>query len=214
MKFKNIEAVLFDIDGTLLDTTELIFRCYEHTISAHKLSHKTRKDMSVIFGKPLKECYQLLFPNEDIARLSETHMSFQEKNLHLSKPFVYVKKTLRSLKENGFKIAAITTRSKRTSIKSLEVNRIASYFDLVISREDVINPKPHPEPIIMALEYFNVSPKHAIMIGDTQVDIKAGRNARIYTIGVTHGPTKDALIKDKPNVVINNISEIISLIRR
>lgn len=214
MKFKNIEAVLFDIDGTLLDTTDLILRCYEHTISAHKLSHKTREDISVIFGKPLEACYQLLFPNEDIAKLSETHLSFQEKNLHLSTPFVNARKTLDNLHNRGFKIAGVTTRSKRTSIKSLEVNDIASYFDIVISREDVTNPKPHPESLLKVLKYFNVSPKHAIMVGDTHVDIRAGKNAKTKTIGVTYGPLGGNVREEDPDYVVSDISEIISLIRR
>jgi pyrophosphatase PpaX len=214
MRFSNIKIVLFDVDGTLLDTTELIFRCYEHTIKKHKLSPKTRKEISVIFGKPLEACYQLLFPCEDVVKLSETHLSFQEKNLYLSKPFINVEKTLYGLNKRGFKIAALTSRSKRTSIKSLEVNNIASYIDLIISREDIINPKPHPESLLKALKYFNASPKHAIMVGDTRVDIKAGRNAKTKTIGVTYGPLGNVVKEASPDIVISDISEIINIVIR
>jgi len=213
MKCNNIQAILFDIDGTLLDTTELIFRCYEHTITICNLSPKTRKEISTTSGEPLEVCYRQLFPNEDITKLSEIHMSFQEKNLSLSKRFNNVASTLRNLKDKGFKIAAVTTRSKRTSTKSLEINNIASFMDVIISREDVVNPKPHPDALIKALKHLNVSPDHAVMVGDTPIDIKAGKNAKMMTIGVSYGPLGNAVKSVDPDMLISDISEIISLIK-
>ncbi len=213
MKFNNIQAILFDVDGTLLDTTELIFRCYEYTIAEYSLSPKTREKISITSGEPLEVCYRQLFPNEDITKLSETHMSFQEKNLHLSKPFNKVRQTLKELNNIGIKIAAVTTRSKRTSTKSLEINDIASLMDVVISREEIVNPKPHPDALIAALNYLKVNPKNAVMVGDTPIDIKAGKNAKVRTIGVTYGPLGDAVKAANPDMVISDISEIISLIK-
>lgn len=212
MKFNNIKVVMFDIDGTLLDTSELIFKCYEYTFKVHKLKPKTRKQIKKNFGKSLGECYKILFPKENVEVLSETHLTYQEKNLNLSKPFANVKNALSDLKKRGFKIAAITTRSKRTSVKSLKVNKIASYFDLVISREDIVNPKPHPESIIKALEFFKINPKYSIMVGDTIEDIKAGKNAKIKTIGITHGPLGNKIKQANPDILISDISEIITLI--
>lgn len=212
MKLKNIKIVLFDIDGTLLDTTELIYSCYEHTIKKHNLYLKTRKEISVIFGKPLEACYKILFPDNDIAALSETHLSFQEKHLNLTKPFLNVKKTLSDLKKAEFIIVAITTRSKRTSIKSLEFNNIYKFFDFVISREDVINPKPHQESILKALSYFKINPNNAVMVGDTRIDVETGRNAKTKTIGVTYGPLGDAVKEVNPDAVLTDISKLLSVI--
>ncbi len=214
MRFNKIEAILFDIDGTLLDTTELIFRCYEHTINTHNLSLKTRKEITIIFGKPLEACYRHLFPDENSEVLRETHISFQEKNLHISKPFINVKQALCNLKIRGYEIAAVTTRSKRTSIKSLELADIMKYFKTVVSREDIINPKPYPDALFKALAFLKVSPTQAVMVGDTPVDIMSGKNAKIKTIGVTYGPLGDAVISADPDAIVSNISEINSLINR
>ena len=215
VKMKNVKAVIFDIDGTLLDTTEFIFKSYEHTFKTHGIPLKSRRKLSVIFGKPLEECYRLLVPSLDIDKLCKTHMFFQLNNLHLVRPFVNTKKTLKLLKGSGIKIAAVTTRSKLTSIKSLIISRIEKYIDIVISREDVKNPKPHPESIFSVLEKLGVKAKESVMVGDTDVDIKTGKNAGVRTIGVTYGfngLNKDKVIKIKPDVLVDDISDIVSLI--
>lgn len=212
MNLINTKVILFDIDGTILDTTELIVRCYEHAILKHNLTPKTRKQILSVFGKPLDECYRSLYSNVNFSKISETHLLFQEKNLFLSKPFKGVEKVLKVLKKRGIKIAAISTRSKRTTTKSLNLNKIFSYFDLVISREDVINPKPHAEPLLMALNYFKEDPKFSVMVGDTPVDIKAGKNAKINTVGVSYGPLGNAVKKANPDIIISDIQELISLI--
>lgn len=208
MKLKDIRAVLFDLDGTLLDSTELILQAYEHTITTNGLPHKTRKEIIVTFGKPLEECYSILFPNENIKQLMETHIVFQTNNLEIIKPFENVKKTLASLKHKGLKIAAVTTRSKRTTVKSLEINDLDKFFDIIISREDVVNPKPHSEPLLKALAYLKFHPSQAIMVGDTVIDVQAGKNAGTKTIAVSYGMHSDSIRRAKPDFIIDTISQL------
>jgi len=207
MKPEKIKAVLFDIDGTLLDSNEMIFRCYEHTFSVHKLPIKTREQIKSQFGKSLEDCYKFHFPNEDIIKLCETHLAFQERNLHLSKPFNSVGETLEKLKNTGIKLVAITVRSKRTSLKTLEFARIAQYFDMIISREDVKNSKPDPEAILKALKFLKLSVDEVIFIGDTDIDIQTGKNADIKTIKILHDHKKI----DSDSVIFD-IKEVLNLI--
>jgi pyrophosphatase PpaX len=209
MKFNNIKAMLFDIDGTLIDTTDLILSCYKHTFKTHSIVPKRREEILKVFGYPLEKCYEILCPKENIEMLCETHLSFQEKNLHLCKIFPGVINTLRVLRNNGIKIAAISARSKRTTGKTLERTGLAKYIDVVISREDTVNSKPSPEPLLLALNNLGVDPTYAIMVGDTEIDVKAGNSAGIKTIGVTYGPLGDIVKKANPDVTASSASEII-----
>jgi pyrophosphatase PpaX len=212
MKLENIKAILFDIDGTLINTTNLILSCYSHTFKTHHIAPKKSEEIIKLFGKPLEECYKILCPEENNKMLCETHLSFQEKNLHLCKIFPGVKNTLSTLKKNGLKIAVVSARSKRTTRKSLETTGILKYIDVVISREDVVHSKPNPESLLLALKTLKVDPRYAIMVGDTSVDIEAGRNAGTKTIGVTYGPLGNMLKKTDPDVLISLISEIMKFV--
>ena len=82
----NLKAVLFDVDGTLLDTHEYIYQAFEHSLNKH---HKllTRKEIKKIMGKPLEECYKILTELDDVTELADSHREFQTVNYHLSKPF-------------------------------------------------------------------------------------------------------------------------------
>jgi pyrophosphatase PpaX len=212
MKFREIKAVLFDIDGTLIDTTNLILSCYRHTFKIHSLKPKSDKEIISLFGKPLEECYGIHFPEKNSKVLGETHLSFQEKNLHLCKSYEGAKETLKMLKEKGIKIAAVSARSKRTTKKSLEETGLIKYIDIVISREDVTHSKPNPEALLLALKALKVSPKHAIMVGDTRVDVEAGKNAGIKTIGVIYGPLGIKLEEANPDLLVSSISGIVQFI--
>lgn len=209
---RRIEAILFDVDGTLLDTTEFIYQAYEHTFKYYGIPSPTRRELEATIGKPLEECYQLLSPNADTNQLCETHRTFQAENLSLCIPFPNTRSTLTELKKAGLKIAAVTTRSKRTSVDTLRVANLLNLIDAIISREDVENLKPHPEPLLKALEQLKIKPENSIMVGDTDIDIKAGKNAGTKTIGASYGFQGKKIIDSNPDYVVNNIAEIVPLI--
>jgi len=209
---KKIEAALFDVDGTLLNTAEFVYQACEYTFRVHRLPIRSRDEMALVMGKPLEECYRHLSPDGDPHQLCETHRSFQADNLHLSVPFRNTLETLRRLKEAGVKIAAITTRSKRTSIKTLEAGDIVSYFDVVISGEDVQNPKPHSEPLLKALQRLEIEPEKAVMIGDTESDVLAGKSAGLKTIGVSYGFLGSRIADSNPDFLVSDIADVVPII--
>lgn len=210
-----VKAVLFDVDGTLLDTKEFVFQAFEHTFKAHGLPKKSREEISRVIGKPLEECYQELGPSLNPDNLCETHRLFQEENLQLSSPFPNARKTLISLKKGGFKIAAVTNRSRRTSKKTLKIADLFNYIDVVVSAEDVKNHKPNPEPLLKALAYLEMDPKEAVLVGDTRVDIAAGRNAGLRgTIGVTYSFSGRKIIENNPDFVVDDIAQVAPIIEQ
>ncbi|HZK76913.1 MAG TPA: HAD hydrolase-like protein, partial [Candidatus Kapabacteria bacterium] len=143
-----IRAVLFDLDGTLLDTFDFIYGAFEYALHLHGIEPLPRGRISELMGGPLEEVYRTMAPEYDPILLSQSHRTYQSDNLHLVHLFPSTEEVLARLSRRGLKLAAITTRSIRTSIRSLEMTGISKYFDLIISAEDVSFHKPHPEPLL------------------------------------------------------------------
>jgi pyrophosphatase PpaX len=209
---QGISAVLFDIDGTLLDTFDFIYGAYEHAFRVHGIPPLSHDEIAHLMGGPLTEVYAMMAPGLDANALAETHRQFQENNLHLAKLFPDTVKVLSALAEQGFKLAAITTRSIRTSVLSLEQNGIAGYFDLVLSAEDVTRHKPDPEPLFKALDTLNIEAVNAVMVGDTAADIMAGKNAGTATVAALYGFGADRLRALQPDYAIRELKELLEIV--
>ncbi len=208
----NIKLCVFDVDGTLIDTREFIVQAFEYTLAKHGFPVPTKEEIIKNIGKPLAEDYKVFTNLDDTAELCATHRAWQNENQNLTKLFPDVEETLKALKEKGIKIAVATIRSKITSIGSLQQTGLDKYIDLVLSIEDVVNPKPAPDCVIKAGEHFNIPMSEIFMIGDRHSDIESGKNAGAKTIGVTYGNDGGDISKANPDYVINDIKEILELV--
>lgn len=208
-----IKAVLFDVDGTLLDTTEFIYRAFESSFSKHNLNRVSREIMSMSVGKSLEECYRDFTNLEHVIDLMEHHKQFQRENLDLVKLYPNTIATLETLRSHGIGIAAITSRAKESAVKSLEVAGAFPLIDYFIALEDVMTPKPDPEGLLKAMRYFTVIPQQTIMVGDSPVDVEAGRNARVGTVGVTYGFHGERIREAKPDHIAGDIQDILKIIK-
>lgn len=210
------KAVLFDIDGTLLDAWDFVFDAVKYAIStkSHKLTNISDEDIKRAMGRPLAEFYKTIVPKLDPSVFSKTHREFQEQNFHLiCKPFPKTKNTLKKLKEAGFLMAAVSNRSRGSLINSLDESGIAEFFGAVICPEDVINPKPHQEHLLTALKKLGAKSENAYMVGDTDQDILAGKNANVKTIGVTYGFFGKDIKKHNPDHLIDGIEEVLKIVK-
>ncbi len=205
-------AVLFDIDGTLLDTNEFVYQAFEYALKTYSLRSVSRKDMRPLMGKSLEYIYSQLDPSHVPDLFIGAHRSFQTKNFHLSHPFPGTAHTLEKLQKAGIKLAAVTTRSNLTSVGTLERAGIRNFFDAVISAEDVKNIKPDPEPLLKALQILNELPADAYMVGDSSVDIQAGKNANVKTVAVSYGFHRDTISDSNPDYLVDAIEEILPII--
>lgn len=204
-----VRAVLFDVDGTLLDTTEFIYGGFDYTLAAHGHPRVERAHYARVMGKPLEVCYGELAPGCDPALLCETHRTWQAGNLHLSTAFPEALHVLRTLQAAGLRLAAITSRSRRTSVQTIERAGLAAYLDLVLSFEDVTAIKPDPAPLLLALERLGVPPAAALMVGDTDADILAGRAAGVRTVGVTYGFHGPDILTHAPDLTIDILADLL-----
>lgn len=210
------KAVLFDIDGTLLDAWDFIFDAVKYAVTAHGLPYPEEKNFKKALGKPFAETYRLLLPDVDplmLEKIQDAHRKFQNENFHLIKPFPKTKSTLIKLKIGGFKIAAVSNRVRESLVRSLEDAKILDYFDTVVGPDDVKNPKPHKEHLLFALEKLRVNPANSYMVGDTPHDILAGKSAKVKTVGATYGFVGKKIAKFKPDFLIDDISELLKILK-
>lgn len=207
-----ITLVLFDVDGTLLDTTEFIFQAFAFTLKKEGFLDVSREQIRPYIGKPLADCYIGLTGKKDVSKLISLHRDFQKKHLFLSVPFTNTLSVLETLKKQHILIVALTTRSNKTATSTLKRAGIFPFLDLLLTSEDVLKQKPDPEGIEKALRFLSVSKESAVMIGDTDVDIKAGKNAKVKTIGAAYGFHKNEIAKCNPEFVVSDIKDILPII--
>lgn len=212
MSHSPTKAVLFDVDGTLLDTTTFIIDAYKYTLS-HVGAEVPDIDtmMKELFGIPLRKCYELLVPDHDPDILCKIHDEWQYKNLHLVTPFKTVAKTIDYLQKKQIRMAAVTNRL-RESAKTIMENDGITQMEAIIGFEDVINPKPDPEGLIMATKLLEVTPDETFMVGDSVFDIEAGKRAGMRTIGVRSGLHPEGMEAAKPDFIVDEMFEITHII--
>jgi pyrophosphatase PpaX len=218
------KTLLLDLDGTVLDTREFILAAMIHTLASHGIEGPSRADLNVYMGGqagaspqvaelartvglPLEAIYARLWAG-DPWQLVETHRTFQSQNLDMVTAFPGAKETLEKIRARGVRLAAVTSRSQRTSVRSVEVAGLGGYFEAVVSAEDTPTLKPDPAPLIHALALLRVGSESAAIAGDTEHDIQAGKAIGIRTIGVSYGFGAEGLPAAKPDVMIDAITEL------
>lgn len=211
---KTIKLIIFDCDGTILNTYLLIQKVVYATFAKMFPNYQiTKEEAQSFFGPYLKDSFKKYVSTED--EIKACVNCYQEIYNSLSKEYtkVYdgIVELLAFLKENDYHIAMVSNKASMAVKKGLEECSILSYFELIIGAEMMPFAKPHPGGIIMAEEYFKT--EKAMMVGDTVIDIATGRNAGIKTTGVTWCVTdKASLQASGADYVIDHPSELIKIL--
>lgn len=179
-----ITTILFDLDGTLLDTYELIIQSFMHTFDHFVPGRFTREDCISFIGPSLYDTFGSVLP-EKTEEMVAYYREFN-KNHHdaLVREFPGVIDTVQTLYNQGYKLGIVTTKMKDTTLQGLELVNIRPYFQTIVALDDVEKTKPDAEPIYKALAELDAKPEEAIMVGDSHHDILAGKNAGTKTAGV------------------------------
>ncbi|MBP2628693.1 MAG: HAD-superfamily hydrolase, subfamily variant 1 [Firmicutes bacterium] len=209
MRYKGI---LFDLDGTLLDTNDLIIKSFQHTIAVH---YKREVDIDVVrsfYGKTARAALEFLGPDK-VEEMTETFREYQ--NIHhdqLAKIFTEVAEVIQELYNAGVKLGIVTSKRHDTAMRGLKLFDMDKYFSVVIGADQCQNTKPHPEPVQLALAKLGLKPQDCLMVGDSPFDIVSGGLAGVKTVAVrwSEVPWPDVLAAE-PDYIINTMSELISL---
>ena len=178
-------CLLFDLDGTLLNTNKLIIESFKYTLKKHLDMDVDDWTILRYFGEPLMTTLER-FSKADAKDMFDTYIEYNE-SIHddMIEVFGDVDIVLRDIKKMGCKTAIVTSKRKVLAKRGLELFDLLKYFDDVIALEDTKKHKPEPEPILEALRRLNGKKQEALMIGDSEFDIKCAYNAGVDSVFVS-----------------------------
>ena len=209
---QNKQLVIFDWDGTLIDSQANIVQCFQLVINDLQLSPRTNEEISNIIGLGLKEALNLLYPShseDDFTQMVDRYR-YHFFASDPSEPFVGTEDVLSALSEAGYILAVATGKGRNGLNKAFKSTGFGQYFHA--SRcADETRSKPRPLMLEEILDETGMDPGQAIMVGDTEYDLEMAKNAGISSIGVSYGVhDSERLLKHEPITVINEIRALLN----
>jgi pyrophosphatase PpaX len=207
-------TVLFDLDGTLIDSGAMILASYRHatrTVLAREIPDEVLAGF--IGGGTIRDHMTSL----DAARADELVRVYREHNEPLHdelEAFEGVDRVLRTLKQEGRRLGIVTAKRRRTVDLAFAVLPIARYFDAVVTTETTERHKPHPEPVLKGLELLGAERSEAAFVGDSPFDVRAGKAADVFTVAVAWGNIHpvDRLLDAGADVLVENPGELLDVL--
>jgi len=203
-------AVLFDLDGTLMDTLDAIVASMNSALEESGLAPLTKEELRPLIGMPVQRQMDILrgMSGPIVDGITDRYyahfLAHVERGLPL---YPDVKETMPQLADRA--ISTMTTRRREGAKRMLEVAGIASYFRAVVGGDEVSRPKPFPDLPQYSAQALGVTPEACVVVGDAPVDILAGRAARAWTVAVTYGyGSPSALREAKPHATIESFREL------
>lgn len=223
-------VLLFDFDGTLVNTTPLIlksFRATWQTVFGFTMDDADYiKTFGTLLHTALKQLTQECVADGRIgvvkdlnAKADELLKTYREFNWRWHdetiEPFDGVADAIRELKARNYRLGIVSSKLRVGVERGLKIFSMAEWFDVIVSADDVANHKPHPEPLLKALEKFSVPPHQTVYIGDSTHDIVAGKAAELSTAAAAWGPfPRHELEALQPDYLLNEPNELLHLVSR
>lgn len=206
--------ILFDLDGTLIDSTDAIVSTFHHSFKVHEYLHVEDEAIKALIGYPLDIMYKELGVHEDkvwdfVATYKEEYRKISTIKTKLLPQAVEAIQKASEFAELGI----VTTKTGKYSKVLMEHFNLMKYFKVLIGYEDVENPKPHQEPILKALESFDTKNKDIWMIGDTKLDLISAKNANVNSIGLLCGYGKKETLKEFTNIILDDSLEAVNYLK-
>lgn len=211
---RNIQLIIFDLDGTLVDAYPAIIRSFNYTLQKlgyHKQSSPVIR-RAVGWGDD-----NLLKPFLNVKDLKDALLIYRRHHRNAlrkeSRLFPNVEKILLYLEKKGYKLAVASNRPTKFSWILIRHLKLKKYFDYVLCADRLRHIKPHPEILRKIMQKFSLKPAQALYVGDMAIDAQAGRRAKIRTIIVTTGSSSRAEVKkERPYRIMKRITELLKLL--
>jgi pyrophosphatase PpaX len=211
-----LDTILFDLDGTLIDSVRLILDSYHHALASHGLPPRTDEEWLRGVGTPLS--VQLAEWGDDPGTLEALIASYREYNLkhHDRMVTVYpgVVEAIEALKADGLATGLVTSKNRQGALRGLALARLEQLMDVLVCADEVDNPKPHPEPVERAVALLGASPATTVYVGDSIHDMVSGRAAGVRTAAALWGPFgRHHLEGAEPDYWLERPAELLGLVR-
>lgn len=209
-----IDLYVFDLDGTLMDSGDTIYRAmhktfeslgFNYTIPREWLDKKIGAHFQDIFKD-----YGIIIP--DIEEYLSVYKPLYFEYIDDTKVYPGVHTTLRQLREQNKEIAMLTTKAQEQAEKISEYFNLAGFFTKIIGRTPNSPVKPSPEPLLQICDCLNADVSRTLMIGDTEYDIRCGKNAGAKTCAVLYGyRSREDLLSEQPDYLIATMPDLLTL---
>lgn len=212
-----IRTVLYDFDGTLADSTELILRCYRHTMTAHLGTCPPDEEWLSGFGMPLEGQIRRFARDEREYELMLDCYREHQAQYHdaMLRPFPGAVDAVAALLERGIHLAIVTSKHREGTLRGMELCGLLDHFPVIVTPEDVTHAKPHPEPVLRALELLDARADETVFVGDSPHDMAAGRAAEVRTAAALWGPFPPAQLSTAlPDYLLEAQRDVIRLVEK
>lgn len=190
MAAPRIDTYLFDLDGTLIDSVELIMSSYRHTMLEHRGTTLPDEFWLAGLGTPLWDQFRRITDDQD--EVEAMVVTYREHNHRhhdgAVRPYPGVRDALNVLRRRGARLAVVTSKPRSGTLRGLRRCGLDGLFELLVCVDDVERAKPHPEPVHHALRALAAEREGAVFIGDSPHDMAAGRAAGVRTAAALWGP--------------------------
>lgn len=214
MSSKTYNTILFDLDGTLLDTNELILSSFLHVFDQY-IPEKgiTREEIIPHMGKTLVDMMRI-FHHEQTEELVHAYRKYNhEQHDQMVTAFPFVVEVIDALHNKGIQMGIVTTKQRSTVEMGLKLCGLSDYFKSVVTIQDVEHPKPHPEPVQKGIAELHAAPETTLMVGDSPFDIQAAQGAGIDSAGVAWTlKGAEYLEAYKPTHMLHSMKDLLKLV--
>nr|WP_246476460.1 pyrophosphatase PpaX [Salicibibacter cibi] len=209
----NVNTVLFDLDGTLIDTNDLIIASFVHTLEHYYPGRFEREDILDFIGPSLADTFHSLDANRAEEMMTMYRAHNHARHDALVKEYTGVRETLEQLAAGSFQLGVVTTKRGETAWRGLDLMGLKPFFQTVVTLDEVKNPKPHPEPLENAMKALAATAEETLMVGDNVHDIEGGKNAGTKTAAVAWSiKGVDVLKEHKPDVILDDMRDLLGIL--
>jgi pyrophosphatase PpaX len=209
-----IKNVLFDLDGTIVDTNELIIESFLHVLNDKLAMQVTRDQLIPQMGGPLVNQFQYF---TGLSNVDQHVADYRAYNLirhdEMVRVFPYVIEVVQAFAKHGVKMGVVTTKMRDTTTRVLRMFDLLPYMQTVITLEDVEHAKPHPEPLLRALNAIQAVAEETVMVGDSSFDIVSAQQAGAWSAGVAWSlKGAEFLAGYKPDWILKDMRELYDIV--
>ncbi|HJP96473.1 MAG TPA: HAD-IA family hydrolase [Candidatus Saccharimonadales bacterium] len=207
-----IKAILFDLDGTIHDSRDVVFFCMDKTFQQFGLPTPSREAVISEVHAGSARLFAQLAPENKRQEMLDYFREIYKTECNKIEPYENAQTILKQLHEQGYRLGIVSSaRAAEDFVKSYGLGDL---FDVIVGGNTTAKHKPDPEPVLFALHSLGVSPKEAIIVGDLPADIEAGRAAGLKAlVAITHGfGSRQLLAESTPDYLVDSFADLHQLV--